>query len=298
VKLSVLINNYNYAQYLRPCIDSALAQDFPDLEVIVVDDGSTDNSRDVIALYGDRIVPVLKPNGGQASSFNAGFTAASGDILFFLDADDAFLPGKLRHVAQVYERLGVDWCFDRVSTDERTRAPAELVITPFDKRDRLRKGQFPSLPVPTSGLSFKREALAKILPMPVAGDVVLSDNYLKFAAAYLGAGAVIETPLTFQRIHASNRYTGVQARGSLRPRIMVETGLELARRYDGLQALGKSLVAGGLAEGKLPLSGVWGEIRRCTRDGTFGADGAASIAALVAYKRVARRLRPKHEAMP
>ncbi|MDB5562331.1 MAG: glycosyltransferase family 2 protein [Hyphomicrobiales bacterium] len=296
MKLSVLINNYNYAQYLGPCIDSALLQDYPDFEVVVVDDGSTDNSRELIASYGDRIVPVLKPNGGQASSFNAGFAAASGDIILFLDADDAFLPRKLSQIAKAYADTPIDWCFDRVTTDERTTPPAEVVITPFDKRDRLRRGKFPSLPVPTSGLSFRREALAKILPMPVAGDVVLSDNYLKFAAAYLGAGAVIETPLTFQRIHASNRYTGVQAKGSLRPRIMVETGLELARRYGGLRALGKSLVAGGLAEGKLPLSGVWGEIRRCTRDGTFGADGAAQIAALVAYKRLANRLRPKHGA--
>jgi glycosyltransferase involved in cell wall biosynthesis len=294
MKASVLINNFNYARYLGQAIDSALTQDFPDFEIVVVDDGSTDNSREVIASYGDRIVPVLKSNGGQASSFNAGFAASSGDIVFLLDADDAFLPGKLARVAAIYAAQGVDWCFDRVTTAEGSAPPAELRTTPFDKRDRLRQGKFPSLPVPTSGLSFRRDALAKILPMPVASDVVLSDNYLKFAAAYLGRGVVVDTPLTFQRLHAANRYTGARA-GSLRPKIMVETGLELARRYDGLKALGKSLVAGGLAEGGLPPAGVWGEIRRVTRDGTFGADGAARIATLVAYKRLGRLLRP-HEA--
>jgi len=293
MKASVLINNFNYARYLGEAIDSALAQDFPDFEVVVVDDGSTDNSREIIASYGDRLAPVLKANGGQASSFNAGFAASSGDIVFLLDADDAFLPGKLTRVAAIYEAEGVDWCFDRVTTAEGSAPPAELRTTPFDNRDRLRQGKFPSLPVPTSGLSFRRGALAKILPMPVAADVVLSDNYLKFAAAYLGRGAVIDTPLTFQRLHANNRYTGARA-GALRPKIMVETGLELARRYDGLRSLGKSLVAGGLAEGGLPPGRVWDEIRRVTRDGTFGADGAASIAALVAYKRMGRLLRP-HE---
>ena len=295
MKASVLINNFNYARYLGEAIDSALSQDFEDFEVVVVDDGSTDSSREVVASYGDRIVPVLKLNGGQASSFNAGFAASRGDIVFLLDADDAFLPGKLARVAAIYAANGVDWCFDRVTTAEGSASPAELQVTPVDKRDRLRQGKFPSLPVPTSGLSFKREALAKILPMPVAADVVLSDNYLKFAAAYLGRGAVIDTPLTFQRLHAANRYTGAHA-GSLRPKIMVETGLELARRYDGLKALGKSLVAGGLAEGDLPPSRLWNEIRRVTSDGTFGSDGAARIAALVAYKRLGQLFHPREAA--
>jgi glycosyltransferase involved in cell wall biosynthesis len=298
MKVSVLINNFNYARYLGAAIDSALRQDNVDLEIVVVDDGSTDNSRDIIAAYGDRIVPVLKPNGGQASSFNAGFAASTGGILFFLDADDAFLPGKLARVAAVYDELDIDWCFDRVTTDERVGPPAELVATPIDRRDRLRRGGFPSLPVPTSGLSFRRAALAKILPMPEATDVVLSDNYLKFAGAYLGRGAVIETPLTFQRLHAANRYTGPGQGRTLRPRIMVETGLELARHYRELRNLGRSLVAGGLAEGRGTPTELWREIRRCTRDGTFGADGAARIAALVFYKRLASRLRPNPGALP
>jgi len=297
MKISVLINNFNYAQYLGAAIDSALGQEGVDLEVIVVDDGSTDNSHEIIAGFGNRIVPVLKPNGGQASSFNAGFAASTGELLFFLDADDAFLPGKLARVESVYRDLGIDWCFDRVTTDQAADAPAELVVTPVDRRDRLRRGGFPSLPVPTSGLSFRRAALAKILPMPEATDVVLSDNYLKFAGAYLGRGAVIETPLTFQRLHATNRYTGPGQGRTLRPRIMVETGLELARHYGELRNLGRSLVAGGLAEGKGTPAELWSEIRRCTQDGTFGADGAARIAALVAYKRLVSRLKANREAL-
>ena len=296
MKVSVLINNFNYAQYLGAAIDSALLQEEAEVEVVVVDDGSTDNSREIIAAYGDRILPVLKPNGGQASSFNAGFAASTGEIVFFLDADDAFLPGKLARVAAVYDEMDIDWCFDRVTTDERVGPPAELVATPIDRRDRLRRGGFPSLPVPTSGLSFRRASLARILPMPEATDVVLSDNYLKFAGAYLGRGAVIETPLTFQRLHAANRYTGPGQGRTLRPRIMVETGLELARHYGELKNLGRSLVAGGLAEGRGTPAELWREIRRCTRDGTFGADGAARIAALVAYKRLASHLKPNRGA--
>lgn len=289
MKISVLINNYNYATYLRACIDSALEQDYPEFEVVVVDDGSTDDSRQILASYGERILTVLKENGGQASSFNAGFAAASGDILFLLDADDAFLPGKLARIAEIYDRNEIDWCFDRVTTEESDQPPAALQVTLFDKRDTLRRGGFPSLPVPTSGLSFRRHLLSQILPMSVATDVVLSDNYIKFAAAFLGRGAIVETPLTFQRIHESNRYTGTSRAKTLRPRIMIATGLELARRYDGLQTLGKSLVAGGIAE-TTSLLKLRGEARNTVAGGPFGA-AATEVALMAARKRLGNMLR-------
>lgn len=289
MKLSVLINNFNYGHFLRPCINSVLSQTYPDFEVVVVDDGSEDDSREILASYGEQIVTVLKENGGQASSFNAGFAAASGDVLFLLDADDTFLPGKLARMAELYDHHEIDWCFDRVTTEEDDQSPAELHLTPFDKRDTLRKGGFPSLPVPTSGLSFRRNLLSQILPMSVATDVVLSDNYIKFAAAYLGRGAIVETPLTFQRIHASNRYTGTSRAKTLRPRIMIATGLELARRYDGLQALGKSLVAGGIAE-TTSLLQLWSEVRNTVADGPF-SNNTTEVALMAARKRLGNMLR-------
>ncbi len=247
MKISVLINNFNYAAYLPACIDSVLAQDYADFEVVVVDDGSTDTSRDIITGYGDRIVAVLKRNGGQASSFNAGFAAATGDIMCLLDSDDTFLPGKLSTLARLYAENGYDWCFDRVTMDEGDEPPVKLSLTQVDKRALMARGKFPSLPVPTSGLSFTRALLAQILPMREATDVVLSDNYLKFAAAYLGRGAVIDTPLTFQRVHGTNRYTNTDRAKTLKPKIMVATGLELAHRYPGLKSLGRSLIVGGTA---------------------------------------------------
>ena len=90
--VSVIVNNYNYGRFLGDAIDSALAQTYTPLEVLVVDDGSTDESREVIASYGDRIIPVLKENGGQASAFNAGYATSQGDAVIFVDADDALLP--------------------------------------------------------------------------------------------------------------------------------------------------------------------------------------------------------------
>ena len=85
--LSVIINNFNYGDFVGAAIDSALDQG-DGVEVIVVDDGSTDAFTSVIARYGTAITAVLQENAGQAAAFNAGFTASSGDVVVFLDADD------------------------------------------------------------------------------------------------------------------------------------------------------------------------------------------------------------------
>lgn len=288
MKISVLINNYNYGRFLAACIDSVLAQDYPDFEIIVVDDGSTDNSRDVIASYGTRILAVLKENGGQASSFNAGFAASSGEIVCLLDADDTFLPRKLPITASLYQSHKADWVFDHVTTDENATIGIQISTTEIDKRESLRQGGFPSLPVPTSGLTFHRRILADILPMPTANDVVLSDNYLKFAAAYLGKGLIVETPLTFQRIHGANRYTNSDKAQQLRAKIMVATGVSLARRYEGMKAMGQKLAAGGLAKSDYRGGTLIAETRRCAEDGKFSL---LHFAAQVALKRLAGKIR-------
>src|SRR5260370_31944470 len=84
--VSIIIPNYNYGRYLRIAIDSALAQTYAPVEVLVVDDGSTDNSREVIESYGDRIAPIVKANGGHGSALNAGDAASSGNTVTFLHA--------------------------------------------------------------------------------------------------------------------------------------------------------------------------------------------------------------------
>ncbi|MGV8988314.1 MAG: glycosyltransferase family 2 protein [Cypionkella sp.] len=99
---SVIINNYNYGEFLPRAIQSALDQTGAWAEVVVVDDGSTDTSRAVIAEFGGRIVPVLQDNSGQAAAINAGVKRSKGDILCFLDADDWWLPGKLAAIAAAF----------------------------------------------------------------------------------------------------------------------------------------------------------------------------------------------------
>jgi glycosyltransferase involved in cell wall biosynthesis len=288
MKASILINNFNYAPYLEACVESALTQDHRELEVVVVDDGSTDESRSVIASFGNRIVPILKQNGGQASCFNAGFAAATGDVIFLLDADDMFLPGKVSHVVGLYRRRDdIGWCFDHASHAIATAPPGgPLVATRVEGRADMKKGTFPLLPAPTSGLSFRRDLLARILPMPTAADITLSDNYLKFAAAYLAPGVTVEQCLTFQRLHRSNRYTASEAKQSKRAAIMIETGVALATEFPGLRRIGMHLVAGGLAAGRFSPGAMRNVVAAPRAKRVFGAGGGLQILALCASKRL------------
>ena len=110
--VSIIINNYNYGQFLQEAIDSALNQTYLNTEVVVVDDGSTDNSQDMIKSYRDKIIPILKANGGQASAFNAGFAASRGDIICFLDSDDMFMPEKVAQIVDVFSsHQNLGWCY-------------------------------------------------------------------------------------------------------------------------------------------------------------------------------------------
>lgn len=93
--VSVIVPAFNAAWCIRRAVDSVLAQSFRDFELIVVDDGSTDNTASILAGYGDALRVVSKPNGGLSSARNAGIAAAQGKYVAFLDADDWWLPGKL-----------------------------------------------------------------------------------------------------------------------------------------------------------------------------------------------------------
>ena len=176
--VSIIINNYNYDRFLTQAIDSALNQNYSPLEVIVVDDGSTDSSQEIIGNYGDKIVPVLKENGDHASTFNAGFLASSGEIICCLDADDRFVSEKIDRVVEVFRNHPeIGWCFHPlklVNTQTKevlgvTRAFPTLdknISTPCDFRTQLLTGKLSFYPPSTSALCFRRSLLQQILPMP------------------------------------------------------------------------------------------------------------------------------------
>lgn len=93
--VSVIIPNFNYSRYLPEAIDSVLAQTYSNIEIIVVDDGSTDDSRAVIESYGNRLRAIFQENQGVSAARNRGIEESSGDLIAFLDADDIWLPKKI-----------------------------------------------------------------------------------------------------------------------------------------------------------------------------------------------------------
>jgi glycosyltransferase involved in cell wall biosynthesis len=214
--VSILINNYNYGRFVKEAIDSALNQSYAYIEVVVVDDGSTDNSREVISSYGNRIIPVLQENGGQASAFNAGFIASRGDIICFLDADDIFQPEKVATVVTAFvSSPGIGWCFHHlrnvdIDSGSAFRISPGIPSAVYDFRSRLRKPRRARLPLPvpgTSGLCFARSLLQQILPMPEGEDVTISDKYLQCTGLALSKGFFLDEQLADRRIHGKNRFS-------------------------------------------------------------------------------------------
>jgi glycosyltransferase involved in cell wall biosynthesis len=248
--VSILINNHNYGRYLRACIASALEQSYRSVEVVVVDDGSTDDSVAIIRSYGTDVVVVCQENGGQASAFNAGFAASRGEIVCLLDSDDMFLPGKARTVVDLLSsQAEAGWCFhDLQSIDEtggfRTANGPSGNTLFRDFRSEIARGRLPYTPPATSGLCFRRSLLSRILPMPESVGITLSDHYLKFAALSLAPGIVTGARLACQRQHGANAYTGRGRRP--RGRIAVHTAYWLWRRFPHLDRFYRNLLAGGL----------------------------------------------------
>ena len=102
--VSVVMPSYNTARYIQEAIESVLAQDYPHKELIIIDDGSTDGTPDLVRGYGDRVTLITQQNQGSAVARNAGLQAARGEYIAFLDSDDVWLPGKLSAQVQHLER--------------------------------------------------------------------------------------------------------------------------------------------------------------------------------------------------
>lgn len=95
-KISVIIPNYNYEKFISATIESVLSQTYENIEIIVVDDGSKDNSLEVLKNFGDKIRVVQQKNAGVSAARNHGVSLSNGDFVAFLDADDIWLPEKLQ----------------------------------------------------------------------------------------------------------------------------------------------------------------------------------------------------------
>ena len=102
--VSVLIDTYNQEAFIEEAIASVLQQDFPasETEILVVDDGSTDRTAEIVGKFAPRLRLLRKRNGGQASAFNAGIPETRGEVVAFLDGDDWWAQNNLTAVARAF----------------------------------------------------------------------------------------------------------------------------------------------------------------------------------------------------
>jgi glycosyltransferase involved in cell wall biosynthesis len=211
MQLSIIIPNYNYERYVGQAIESALALEHSDKEVIVVDDGSTDGSRTIIEEYADKkvVLPVFKKNGGLSDAVNAGYSQAGGDLIYILDADDLVLPTMMRELLTVF-RPGVSkvqFYLEIVNDRSELIWSAKPPIPPPAqiRSNVLRSGIYPT--PPTSGNVYSADFLRRV--MPIAPTEIWADAALNLLAPLYGDVVAIPKVLARYRMHGGNLQSAV-----------------------------------------------------------------------------------------
>ena len=220
--VSVLIDAYNYGRFIEEAVESVLAQEFPreEMEILVVDDGSTDDTAERVKKYSEQVQYLYKPNGGQASAFNFGFAKARGEIVALLDADDYWLPGKLGRVVGEFQKnaaLGMVY-HKYLEVDDATKSSKEATFHDVS-------GSFTSPgdnifwyePCPTSCTAYRRRFLERVLPVP-DGLRILADTWIGLMIPFAAAIQAIPECLTAYRLHGKNLYYAEENRLSAESR--------------------------------------------------------------------------------
>lgn len=206
---SAVVCNYNYGRFLSRCVDSVLGQAFPgpERELIIVDDGSTDDSLERLRPYEGRLTLLRQENQGQGAAFAAGFAAARGAFVCLLDADDYWHPDKLAKTAAALDASG-------------GAAIAQHYLRDVDKAERPLPNPLPAWPpryrledfldgrcedAATTGLTFRRDLLLRLLPVP--------RELFAFYDEYLLAHGLFESPIVnipevlgYHRVHGKNNW--------------------------------------------------------------------------------------------
>ena len=218
MQLSVLIDTYNHERLIEAAIVSVLEQDFPasEREIIVVDDGSTDGTAEIVRRFEPQVRLISKKNGGQGSAWNAGIAECRGEVIVFLDGDDWWGPGKLRRVAEVFAAnsplgmLGHAFIESYINGTVKIISPQELVRLQVNSVTAAKVFRLSRCYFGTSRLALRAEIARKILPVPEA-LIFEADEYLFTMAAALAPAMILPDALTHYRVHAGNLFLGAGA---------------------------------------------------------------------------------------
>ena len=212
--VSVLIDTYNHEKFIEQAVASVLEQDFSmeDVEIVVVDDGSTDKTPELLRKFGPRIRILQKENGGQGSAFNFAIPQCQGEVIAFLDGDDWWKKEKLSAIVPIFKAQpeigGIGHGILMVDAEgklQNTVVPKETcrlnARTPQDARKFSRHGGF----FGTSRVAYRKAILEKILPIP-EGVAIEADEWLFTLAPCLADVLVLDRALFYYRVHAGNLF--------------------------------------------------------------------------------------------
>src|SRR6266403_899196 len=235
--VSVLIDTYNHERFIEEAIQSVLSQDFPasEREILVVDDGSTDRTLEILCKFASQIRILRKPNGGQASAFNLGIPECRGELIAFLDADDWWAPDKLTRVTNAmaaepevgFVGHGIITVFpDGTQNTEVLRDGFRFQANePSGALLFRRRGSF----MGTSRMTVRRGLLQRIGPIPTEIRIQ-ADEYIYTLASVLMPMRILPETLTFYRVHADNAFHMLNADSE-----------KLRRKQQSLAILAKTL---------------------------------------------------------
>jgi glycosyltransferase involved in cell wall biosynthesis len=218
--VDIVINNCNYGAYLGDAIASARDQTHDRVSVVVVDDGSTDDSRAILADQDEDVTVVLKENGGQASALNAGMERSQGDVVVFLDADDTLHPEAAARVAAAFAAddavSKVQYRMDVIDAagrgDGEIKPPLHLPLPSGDLERAELAYPFDLVWLPTSGNAFRADAVRRILPIPEDSYPVCgADWYLVHLTTLLGRVVSLDSVCASYRVHGANSYEPQEA---------------------------------------------------------------------------------------
>jgi glycosyltransferase involved in cell wall biosynthesis len=212
-RVSVLVNTYNHERFIAQALSSVAEQDFPltDMETIVVDDGSTDATPEMIKRFLPGVRYIRKSNGGQVSALHEAFAHCSGDIIAFLDGDDWWTKDKISTVVSTFDKYpslaAVGHGFYEADEQGLVRRAVEL--------DSVYQLSFATVPAArfaasvrtfggTSKLTMRRSAVERALPVP--SGFPFFDNFLFFQAIAISGAMLLPQALCYYRLHSANLY--------------------------------------------------------------------------------------------
>jgi len=213
-RLSVLIDTYNHERFIERAITSVLQQDMPmdDVEILVVDDGSTDSTPDIVRRFEPRVRLIRKANGGQASAFNLALPQAKGDIIAMLDGDDWWATEKLRRVLESFREhpeVGmVGHGYHEVYSDSRPNGlilPGDTYFVDLTSVQSARIFRNLAGFFGTSKVAIRRSVLDNILPIPEELNIE-ADEYFFTLAPAIAPAMVINEPLFYYGFHDGNLF--------------------------------------------------------------------------------------------